>query len=56
MDITDYRVISAEQTDVLRSKVNEAIVNGWQPQGGVTIHNSGSKIIAFYQAMVKESK
>lgn len=46
--ITEYIVIQADSISQLEQRVNEAIGDGMQPQGGV--HSSGGYI---FQAMVK---
>lgn len=55
--IIKYIVISANDNDILASKVNDSIKIGWQPFGGVCFHrdeiDSKSCNWYFQQAMVK---
>ncbi|WP_426474867.1 DUF1737 domain-containing protein [Chryseobacterium balustinum] len=51
--IKEYKVIEARSMQDLTDKVNEAIKNGWRPQGGIT--EVGHSNYLFYQAMVYEA-
>lgn len=59
MNVIDYMVIKAPAAGNLTILVKEAIVDGWQPLGGVAVsplgHNYSLGVItlAFSQAMVK---
>ena len=56
--VTAYLTLSAEgRPDALNEKVNEAIKEGWQPLGGISVVTSDgasqSKEYLFTQALVK---
>ena len=59
----EYMVLYAESPDVLTAKVAAALLQNWQPSGGVavatvvtSVNTDGSytNAISFYQAMVRE--
>jgi hypothetical protein len=50
--IVKYVIIETHSARDLRVEVNEAIKNGWQPLGGVSVSTDGS-YTAYIQAMVK---
>lgn len=50
--ITEYTVVKAGGLRGLAAQVNELIIQGWQPQGGVGIHKSGH----YFQALVRYGK
>ena len=55
----EYRIIEECSPEGMAEKVNEAIKEGWKPQGGVAIAYSWRGDCAyykyFYQAMIKDS-
>jgi hypothetical protein len=57
--IMQYRVLSDKDLDALVELVNDALDDGWKPQGGVAISSStdqGYTRELFAQAMIKESE
>lgn len=55
--ITEYKVlVHSDQTELMQL-VNDAIKDGWQPQGGVSvplfINTLGQETVFFAQAVVK---
>ncbi|QXP78305.1 MULTISPECIES: DUF1737 domain-containing protein [Winogradskyella] len=46
----EYKIIKVRHIDMLAASVNEAIQNGWQPQGGVGETLGGE----YFQPMIKE--
>lgn len=55
----EYKIIMAKcgyhiELGTLEEQVNEAIKEGWRPQGGVALHFDENIMEAAYQAMVKE--
>ena len=46
----EYKVITTDHCDELENEVNEAIREGWKPQGGVLYVPR-----TYMQAMIKES-
>lgn len=55
MKINGYMVLHDSELIRLTRKVNEALKNGWVPQGGVAVRQ-GVSGFAYYQAMVSEAK
>ena len=49
----EYKILSSRYPSELATDVNNAIANGWKPQGGVCIQDIGASW-KYYQAMVKE--
>lgn len=52
-----YLIIEETNTDNLAEEVNKKIIEGWRPQGGVSITLSESDEYQYYsaaQAMVRE--
>ena len=49
MNIINYIVVEGTSSARLTDYVKDFIKNGWQPQGGMSVHTNG----AFYQPMVK---
>ena len=47
----EYTVVTATDMDILIIKVNELIVKGWKPQGGV--NECGVSTMQYCQAMIK---
>jgi hypothetical protein len=47
----EYKIIDDESPAGLAKKVNEAIKEGWKPQGGV-----GLSSVFLWQAMIRESQ
>jgi hypothetical protein len=47
----EYKIIKARHIDMLAASVNEAIQNGWQPQGSVGI-TKGEEF--YFQPMIKK--
>lgn len=45
-----YKIITAANTDALQHLVNQAIAEGWKPQGGVSADGSFRMVC---QAMVR---
>ena len=52
----EYEIIEANAKWDLEDKVLKYLVNGWKPQGGVSISNDGgnSCAVIYVQAMVRE--
>lgn len=51
---SQYKVLTGESVIEIEQRVNEAFLNGWVPQGGLSVlSNAGSKSFSFFQAMVK---
>jgi hypothetical protein len=55
--ITDYKVIAHNDQAELSQLVTDAIKEGWQPQGGISVpvfvNTLNQEMIFFAQAMVK---
>lgn len=51
-----YTAIRAYSEESLVEKVNELILEGWIPQGGMAVNVGHSYNIYFYQAMVKHNE
>jgi len=50
----NYRIITAHSTDQLAKKVNEAVVEGWVPLGGIALDASHEDFQDFVaQAMIR---
>jgi len=62
----EYKILQAEYAEKLSIKVNEAISNGWKPQGGVIYfqdtetwtnerkgYQESNTDSSFFQAMIK---
>lgn len=50
-----YKVCYADgMLSELEDLVNEAILEGWRPQGGVAMYETKDRVWYFYQAMVKD--
>lgn len=54
--ITDYQIVDAYTEDLLTELVRDAILAGWQPQGGVTLKVVTGSNYHFYQAMVRYAR
>lgn len=50
-----YEVLSSIDLETLVYKTNCYVAAGYTPVGGVCIHNSGSKVIEYHQAVFKTS-
>ncbi len=50
----EYTIIDGNHESIT-AKVNEAIAEGWEPQGGIT-YRPGGLYINFTQAMVRRQK
>jgi hypothetical protein len=56
-EVKEYKVlVHSDQTELIQL-VNDAIKDGWQPQGGVSvplfINSLGQETVFFAQAMIK---
>lgn len=58
----EYKIFSSDSINGLEKEVNDAIKNGWHPQGGVMVTNwiyegrNGDELSwEFYQAMTRLS-
>lgn len=54
-----YQIIDAKSRQTLVELVNEALGNGWKPQGGVSVTMSSDQGYVrelYAQAMIKESE
>ena len=51
-----YRIVEAKDSEGLEQDVNEALSEGWELQGGVSVVNSQANTYAwwFYQALVRD--
>jgi len=54
--ITDYRIVDAGHAHDLTELVRRLILEGWQPQGGVTLKVVTGSNYHFYQAMVRYAR
>lgn len=53
---TNYIIMTGETYLELARQVNEAMIDGWYPIGGVAVQDSGNPMhIRFLQAMVRET-
>jgi len=48
-----YEILSNLHLEKLRYQVNCYVAAGYVPVGGVCVHNSGSKVIEYHQAVFK---
>lgn len=48
-----YKIETSNDIEQLENSVQESIVNGWEPQGGVVVFTQGIHVIMM-QAMVME--
>ncbi len=55
-DYMQYRICTGHMTSVLVANVNNAISEGWEPQGGVAISFNSSGEIFLVQAVVKKKE
>ena len=53
MKITHYKTIEREEGEDLELAVNNAIAQGWQPIGGVSVCQQSCGYLVSTQAMVK---
>lgn len=51
-----YVVLERSNIPSLERAVEQLIVLGWEPQGGVAYTNSGGPYGTFFQAMIKREK
>lgn len=49
---TAYQILSADSAAILEDRVTEALRDGWQLQGGVSIASHDGELV-FAQAMIK---
>ena len=48
-----YEILSSIDLETLAYKVNCYVAAGYVPVGGICIHNSGSKVVEYHQAVFK---
>ena len=48
-----YRIIAADWIPELEMTIEEMMVNGWKPIGGVSVVGFSNGVTKFYQAVVK---
>lgn len=48
-----YKILENEYSHMLAKDVNEHIVKGWKPLGGVSVYHNGGMHSYYQQAMVK---
>ena len=53
MKITQYITVEREEGDDFEKAVNDAIAEGWQPIGGISVCQQSSGHLVSTQAMVK---
>lgn len=52
--VVEYKILSATWKDNLEQFINDSILNGWQPLGGVSVHKIvGASGAEYSQAVVK---
>lgn len=51
----EYTVVADERLDVLVSRVNDRIFEGFKPLGGIVVTNDGESDY-YYQTMLKEAE
>ena len=55
--ITEYRILTGKEPRELSTKVENAIHNGWQPFGSLTVSNSAEELgvtaVIYAQAVIK---
>lgn len=49
----EYTIVTAKKMEDLIKKVNELILEGWKPQGGICESGNEYSGTLFFQAMIK---
>lgn len=56
MQNLEYKIVETSDIQVLAVQVNQAIAEGWTPQGGVSSARIGSDpyiLVTYFQAMIR---